>query len=78
MSEKSIWVRRGLLVRERREFMRTAMAEFDKTHREKMRALQAECEAIGHNWKFTDLGPLGDPWFTCTTCRATRVELADA
>lgn len=78
MTNKSIWERRGQLDKDRREFMRTAMAEFDKTHREKMRALQAECEAAGHNWEFTNLGPLGDPWFCCATCHATRVKLADA
>ena len=74
MTGKSIWERRRQLDKDRREFIYTAMIKFDKAHREKMRALQYECAAAGHNWKFTNLGPLGNPWFSCTMCHAISRE----
>ena len=73
----TIWRRRGLLDKERREFMRDAMREFDEQHNKKLRALMDECGAseTGHNWRFTHLGPLSDPWFACSVCGKTKVEL---
>lgn len=70
--QTTIWARRGELERERREFMRQAMAEFDRVHYVKLRALQEECGGAGHSWRFTHVGPLGNPWFTCTACRKSE------
>lgn len=68
----SIWQRRSLLDKERREFMQKAMADFDVGHRQRMRALQQECGNAGHNWRFTHLGPLGNPWFACSYCHKSE------
>ena len=70
-----IWTRRNRLDKERRDHMKLVMAEFDKEHYKKLRSLQDECSAIGHNLKFTGTGPLGDPWFVCTICGKSIVEL---
>jgi hypothetical protein len=51
--------------------------ELEKARRDAMKVLRAECGKIGHNWRFTNLGPLGHPWFHCTICGASRVELGD-
>jgi hypothetical protein len=75
----SIWSRRHQLDKERQEFMKTAMAEFDKEWRLKRKALQDECAATddGHNWRHTGDGPLGHPSFSCTKCHTTKVEGRD-
>ena len=72
----SIGERRRVLDMERGEFRRQAMAEYDRAHYLKVKALQDECGQAGHKWRFTHLGPLNDPWFSCTTCRLSecRVE----
>jgi hypothetical protein len=75
MTQDTVWQRRGALDKARREFMRNAMAEFDKTHYAAMRELQDECKESGHNWRFTHLGPLGDPWFSCTLCHASECRI---
>lgn len=67
-----IWRERAELDKARREFMRQAMAEYDKAHYEKLRALQERCE---HKWRFTDFGSFGEPWYSCSLCHKTRVEL---
>ncbi len=65
------------LEKARRDAMATLMAEYDKEHYAQLKILRAECGEIGHNWRFTNLGPLGHPWFHCTICGASRVELGD-
>lgn len=65
-----IWRERHRLNDERREFMQKAMAEFDKQHRQKVRALQERCEKIGHvRGNIHDNG-LGWTWFYCNQCGA--------
>lgn len=68
------------LEKARREAMRALMAEYDKTHYAALKILRAECAVTGtgHNWRFTNLGPLGHPWFHCTICGASRVGDDDA
>jgi len=68
-----IWRERGELDRARREFMKQAMAEYDKTHYEKLRALQARCSH--ENERFTHFGPFGNPWLMCTSCHRSRTEI---
>jgi hypothetical protein len=70
--EASIWERRHALDKERREYQRKAMADFDRAHYAKLRALQTECGQVGHKWRFTHLGPLSDPWFSCGVCHASE------
>ncbi len=36
--------------------------------------LRLECEEEGHNFRFSNLGPLGHPWFHCTKCGSSKVE----
>jgi len=70
----TIWERRSLLDKERRDFMKKAMADFDVGHYQRMRALQQECGIAGHHWRFTHLGPVGHPWFACSYCPSPRRE----
>ena len=59
----------------RREAQRVLMAEYNIGYYARMKELRVACEAIGHKWHFTHLGPLNDPWFVCGICRATKVEI---
>ena len=65
------------LEKARRDAMDALMAEYDKEHYARLKILQADCGKIGHNWWLTNIGPLGHPWFHCTICGASRVELED-
>lgn len=69
-----IWKERHTLEQARRSKMRELMEEFDKEHYAKMAALRLKCAALGHNWRFTNFGPLGAAWYHCGTCGASRVE----
>jgi hypothetical protein len=53
------------------------MKPFDEQQRPARKALQDECGLSGHNMRFTHLGPLGDPWFSCTLCHLSKVELTE-
>lgn len=75
MTDKSIWDKGSQLDKVRRDFMRDAVKEFDIEHQMAIHTLQTECGSIGHIWRFTHLGPLNNPWFSCTACHASRVEL---
>ena len=58
----------------RLEMMKTLMVEYDKGHYAALKVLREECERIGHNWRFSNFGPLGHSWYHCTVCSASRVE----
>jgi hypothetical protein len=65
-----IWKERHRLDKERRDFMAQAMVEFDKKHSEKLAALRARCEKIGHvRGNFHDNG-IGWTWHYCNQCGA--------
>lgn len=65
----------GALKKERREFQANAMRDFDDNHYDpKMKELRSACGDIGHNWQFSHLGPLSDPWFYCSVCGASKCE----
>lgn len=65
-----IWMERHRLDSERREAMRRLMADFDKEHFAKVRAMQARCGEIGHvRGKLHDNG-LGWTWHYCNQCGA--------
>jgi hypothetical protein len=63
-----IWRERGRLEQERRDAMRRLMAEFDKEHYAKLRALRDRCAAIGHVRGKFDSNGLGTTWFYCNQC----------
>jgi hypothetical protein len=70
-----IWKRRHMLDKARREFMGTAMKEYDRTHYEQMRLLREECaKTTGHTWRFTNVGPIGHIWHHCTLCGTSKVD----
>jgi len=61
------------LEKERREAMRELMRDFDEHYyRPNIKDAREACGRIGHAWRFTHLGPLGDPWFCCGVCHATE------
>lgn len=69
--------RRAALERERRIRIAQAIEEWEtKVYYPEMKKLRAECEVseTGHSWRWTNNGPLGDPWFQCMICGATKVE----
>lgn len=37
-----------------------------------LKELRKRCAEEGHAWEFTNLGPLGDPWFSCCKCGAAE------
>lgn len=75
MTHNDIWTRRHALDKTRREHIREVMKDYDILHYVAVRELQEQCEALGHKWKFTNLGPLGDPWFHCSSCGKSRVDI---
>lgn len=59
--------------KERREVMRNLMRDFDSNYYyPNLKDMRAACGKLGHKWQFRNLGPLGDPWFSCTICYATE------
>ena len=57
--------------------MTTLMIEFDKVHYAKMKELREEGGKLGHDFRFSHFGPLGNPWSYCTYCGASKVEACD-
>ena len=53
------------------------MEEYDKTYYARMKEIREECGKLGHNFRFSHLGPLGNPWSYCTYCGASKVEGID-
>lgn len=61
------------LEKERRVAMTELMREFDESYyRPNRRDIQAACSSIGHVWHLTHFGPLGDQWYSCTSCHASE------
>lgn len=59
--------------KERREAMSALMRDFDDNYYyPNLKVMHEACAKIGHRWRFTHLGPLGDPWFRCGTCYASE------
>lgn len=69
MNQIAAEVRR--LEKERRDKMTELMTEYDETvYYPQLKALREKCT---HNWRFTHLGPLSHPWFSCTICRKSEM-----
>ena len=59
--------------RERREAMGVLMRDFDETYYlPNLRDMREACGGIGHEWRFTHLGQLNNPRFSCAVCGATE------
>ena len=58
--------------KERRDAMRELMRDFDQDYYPNLKGLREACARIGHKWRFTHLGPLSDPWFSCGVCHASE------
>lgn len=78
MNHSEIVTARHQLEKDRRDKVAELMEAYDKEHIAKIKKLRQECGGIGHNWRFSNLGPLGDPWFHCTVCGASRVDREEA
>lgn len=63
-----------LLEKERREYQKKVMKEYDDEYYTKLRILRNQCE---HNFKFSHLGPIGHVWFYCSICGKSKVEDPD-
>lgn len=75
MTHSEISNQRHALETARREVMRKAMEAYDReTYWPARKLLHEACGAVGHNWRFSHHGPLGDPWFFCTACNLSKVE----
>lgn len=72
IDHKAIAQKRRDLEAARREFVRKAVAEYDKKHYAALRELHEACSRFGHNWHFTHVGPVGHAWFSCSICGATE------
>lgn len=61
------------LEQERRAAMAERMREYDeKYYRPNRQDIQEACAKLGHVWRFTHFGPLGDPWYSCNQCHASE------
>jgi hypothetical protein len=57
----------------RRDIMRERMRDFDHGYYyPNLKDMREACGRLGHKWRFTHLGPLGDPWFCCDVCHVTK------
>lgn len=71
MTPKEISTERHRLEKARRDYMTRAMEEFDKEYYVQLKLLRDKCSE--HNFKFSDFGLLGHPWYYCTICGKTKV-----
>lgn len=75
MNGSEIWKRRAELDRQRRDYMRTVMREFDKEQARRLEELRTTCaELTGHAWAFIGHGPVGHVWNHCRYCRTSKVD----
>lgn len=66
------------LERERRQMVEKLMQEWEQDYfYPRLRDIQARCAALGHKWRFSGFGPLGDPWYRCSTCNAAECRLEE-
>lgn len=61
------------LNRIRRERVRYAVEAHHEQYKDEYARLQDVCGEIGHVWKFSNFGPVGDPWYCCGSCNLTRI-----
>jgi hypothetical protein len=74
MTRDEIWAAERALKKERRDRVKECMEQWDREHYyPRLMALREECGVLGHNWRFTDLGPTGLPWYMCHSCGMQKV-----
>ena len=71
----AIWKRRQEIDRELRAKMQAVSDLHHKEHRAEMDALKQECGELGHEWRFTHIGPTGAAWHVCKCCGKTTTDI---
>lgn len=66
--------RRRALEKEERDIIEKALEANKLYLRAKRNQIYLDCEKEGHNFKFTDVGPLGHLWYHCSKCGKSKVE----
>lgn len=74
MTPNEISNERHRLNKARREYMCLVMEEYDKEYYAKLKVLKDKCS---HNYRFSHLGPLGNPWSYCIYCGISKVDDVD-
>jgi hypothetical protein len=69
-----IWKRSRELQKERRDLIHELMKPHEEYFRIRYKEIKELCEKEGHNFRFTEIGPLGHAWFHCTKCGTSKVE----
>lgn len=63
------------LEKTRRTIIELALKEWNETvYWPQRKELREQCAEVGHVWRFSNFGPLGDPWFHCNVCGTSKVE----
>jgi hypothetical protein len=71
---RDIWKERRLIDKERRDLINELMKPHEEFFRERLKEVMAVCEEQGHNFKFSNFGPLGHAWYHCSKCGKSKVE----
>lgn len=75
MNHKDIRTEKLKLDRERRQKLEKFLDEYDgKFYDPELKKLQENCEKLGHNFVFTNFGPVGDAFYHCEHCGKTKFE----
>lgn len=74
LTKNDIWKRRKDLERELRAKLHDVADEHRRVHADEVAQLRAACEALGHEWRFSHLGPTGVAWSYCSVCSASKTE----
>ena len=69
-----VWEMHRMLQKERRDLVTELMKPHEEYFRQKQKEITAICEAEGHNYRFSHLGPLNNPWHYCTKCGKSKVD----
>lgn len=59
--------------KERVAEIRERMRDFDQSYYyPRLNDISVACGVLGHDWRFTGLSSLGDPWFRCYVCHTSE------
>ena len=74
MNAKDISAKKYALIKARREYEKQVMHDYDESYYKDIKTLMKECEQVtGHNFIFSNFGPLGHAWFHCSYCGKSKV-----
>lgn len=74
MTHDEIYARSRAIDKERRDAVSQLVESLAQKHKAERKELMDACEAIGHKWRFTHLGPTGVAWSICTICNKSKTE----